>query len=69
MDYDLKNRHNWKYHTQETRPLPVAVSAYMHQLNGTKLPSIISNQHNFDKFKKLLKTYLLNQAYNLINPM
>ena len=29
-----------------------------------KLPNTISNEHNFDKFKKILKTHLFNQAYN-----
>ena len=29
-----------------------------------KLPNTISNEHNFDKFKKLLRTHLFNQAYN-----
>ena len=38
-DYNLKNKHNRKYHTQKTRPLPVEVSAYMHQPNGTSYPT------------------------------
>ena len=29
-----------------------------------KLPNTIRNEHNFDKFKKMLKTHLFNQAYN-----
>ena len=29
-----------------------------------KLPNTIRNEHNFNKFKKLLKTHLFNQAYN-----
>ena len=38
-DYDLKNKQNWKYHTQKTRPFPVKVSAHTHQPNGTNYPS------------------------------
>ena len=55
MDYDLKNRHNWKYHTQENRPLTVAVSAYMHQLNETSYPAplvkntTLINSKNYSK--------------------
>ena len=29
-----------------------------------KLPNTIRDEHNFNKFKKLLKTHLFNQAYN-----
>ena len=29
-----------------------------------KLPNTIRNEPNYDKFKKLLKTYLFNQGYN-----
>ena len=29
-----------------------------------KLPNTIRNEHNFDKFKKMLKTHLFKQAYN-----
>ena len=55
MDYDLKNRHNWKYHTQEASPLPVAVPAYMHQLNGRSYPAplvmntTLINSKNYSK--------------------
>ena len=29
-----------------------------------KLPYTIRDEHNFDKFRKLLKMHLFNQAYN-----
>ena len=67
-DYNLKNKHNWKYHPQKTRPLPVKVSVYMHQPNGTNYPTplgmntTLTNSKNCSKLISSTKP-ITNKSY------
>ena len=67
-DYNLKNAHNWKYHTQKTRPLPVEVSVYTHQPNRTSYPkplgmnTILKNSKNCSKLISSTK-FITNKSH------